>query len=501
MTITLFDEPRPVADAATAPSPRTEVATAAPAQVAATSPMTIKQAAIALIREREPEVLALVEKYRGVALDLSTPKALAAGRAQRTEVREKGRLAVQRDRDGLKDVLNAAKKEAEAEADRLIALVKPVEDHLQAQIDAREKVLADEKAERERIAAEAAAAEAARVAAHRANIAKIRGYVAQAQGATAAKLAAAIDFLRTVPVDESYQEFQAEAEAARAETLQALQTMHGEAQAREAEAERVRLQAEENARVAAAQAAEAQRLAQERAALEAQAAELKRQQEAAAKAEAQSLADGIRAESRRVEWPKNPAYIRKAMGTFECMAPDWENDPRQVVREAVAEGRQYLAGLLAEALRAEEAAQAAAAAAQAAQAPARVPMAQLFAPQPQRELLPAQAPGTAALHEDDEPDAHEEPRRPELPDLPPDTITPVILAGTPGCASAVVVAGDDGTPPWADGIGIAAIRALLDHIDSATVGQKFPTQPKVPAAWWSDLRGSAAAVRRLLDAA
>jgi len=251
-----------------------------------------------------------------------------------------------------------------------------------------------------------------------------------------------------IVISDEWQEFQAEAEAARAETLQALQTMHGEAQAREAEAERVRLQAAENARIAA-------ELAAQRAALEAQAAELRRQQEQAA------------AEQR----------VRDA----------------QAAEEAARIERERLAAEQAAARRDEQRAKT---------YPSGAPMYSANHIKDNGDLMMLAEDGTRSIFcdvdEDDDPDAHEEPRRPELPDLPPDTITPAILAGTPGCASAVVVAGDDGTPPWANGIGIAAIRALLDHIDAASVDQRFPTQPKMSPAWWSDLRDSAAAVRRLL---
>jgi len=300
-TLDILSVPRPVGRPAI---PATDLVPAATTTVAP-SPMTIKQAAIAYIQAREPEVVALVAKYQGVALDLSTPKALAAGKAQRTEVREKGRLQIQRDRDGLKDVLNAAKKDAEAEADRLISLVKPVEDHLQAQIDAREAVLAAEKAERERIAAEAAAKEAARVQMHRDNIAKIRGYVAQAQGASAAKLQAAVEFVANLEFSAEWEEFCDEAANTREETVAALLVLRDAALAREAEAARVKAQAEENARVAAELAEQKRQLDEQAAALKKQQDEAEAQRVAAEKAEAQRLADMERerqqAEAKRIQ--------------------------------------------------------------------------------------------------------------------------------------------------------------------------------------------------------
>lgn len=47
--------------------------------VAPKSVVTIKEAAVAHLRAHEPTILALAERYRGVALPLDTPKGLAAG--------------------------------------------------------------------------------------------------------------------------------------------------------------------------------------------------------------------------------------------------------------------------------------------------------------------------------------------------------------------------------------------------------------------------------------
>lgn len=172
--------------------------------VAPKSAVTIKEAAVAHLRSHEPTILALAERYRDVALPLDTPKGLAAGQAALTEVRENGRFAVQRVRDATKDLLNGAKKDVEAEATRLIALIQPTEVHIEAQITARKAVLAAEKAEKERIEAE-------RVAKHQAGISIIRSYINQAQGKTSEQIARVLPTVEAIDCSaERFEEFSGE---------------------------------------------------------------------------------------------------------------------------------------------------------------------------------------------------------------------------------------------------------------------------------------------------
>lgn len=238
-----------------------------PIAVASRSAITIKEAAVTHLRAQEPTILALVERYRAVALVLDTPKGLAAGQAALTEVRENGRFAVQRARDATKDLLNAAKKDVEIEADRLIALIKPTEEHIEGQVSARKAVLAAEKAERERLAAEAARVEAERVAHHRSELAKIASYPDQARGQPAAKLAGAIEFVRNLTFGPEWEEFCDDAANARDDAVAKLTAMHTAAVAQEAEAARLEAQRVENARVAAEQAETQRKLDEQAAAL------------------------------------------------------------------------------------------------------------------------------------------------------------------------------------------------------------------------------------------
>jgi hypothetical protein len=276
MTITLFDDPRPVADAAS-------TAIMHAAAPAAPALPTIKETVLAQFREAEATVTALAEKYRAVAYPVETTKGMNDAKAARLELREKGRYAVQRAETRIKSEVNDLKRVMASEVERLVAIVQPVEDAIDGQIKAREKVLADEKAERERIAAEAAAKEAARVQMHRDNLARLKGYVAQASGASSEKLAKAIEALRGITISDEWQEFQAEAAAALDDTLLTLENMLETQAQKEAHERAVAQQAAENARIAA-------ELAEQKRALEQQAAELRRQQEeAAARAESERL--------------------------------------------------------------------------------------------------------------------------------------------------------------------------------------------------------------------
>lgn len=258
----------------------------APALVAvvppvAALPLTIKETVLAQFAVAEKAVVALAEKYRAVAFDVTTTKGMTEAKAARQDLRENGRFLVQRAEKSVKDDVNSLKKVMADEVERIVGIVKPVEDAIDAQIKAEEERKAAAKAERERIEAE-------RVAAHEAGIAKIRAYLAHCQqpGMTAERIGKGIDMLAAVTFGPEWQEFAVKAAEAQAETLTAMRELHTaaverEAAAAQAEADRIareaeqQRQAEENARVAA-------ELAAQKAALDAQAAELAaREREAA----------------------------------------------------------------------------------------------------------------------------------------------------------------------------------------------------------------------------
>jgi len=241
------------------------------APVAAVAP-SIKDTVLAQFKGAEAGLLVLAEKYRAVAYDCKTTKGMAEAVAARADLRDNGRLALTKAEKIVKADVNDLKRVMADEVERLVAIVKPIEDAIDAQIQAEVQRKAAEKAERERVEAE-------RVAAHRERLAKIPAYLTHCQqpGMTAARIEAGIAKLAAATFGPEWQEFAVQAADAQFNTLEAMRGLHAAAVEREAEALRLEAQREEQARVAAQQA-EAQRQLDEAAeALRVQQAETARQ--------------------------------------------------------------------------------------------------------------------------------------------------------------------------------------------------------------------------------
>jgi len=243
-----IDAPPPVA----APVPAPVAPPAASTAVATVAP-SIKDTVLAQFKEAETAICALAEKYRAVAFDVTTTKGMNEAKAARLELREKGRFAVQRAEKAVKADVNDLKRVMADEVDRLVAIVQPVEDAIDAQIKAEEERKAREKAERDRIEAE-------RIAGHQERMAKISNYLTHCQqyGMTAARIQVGIDKLAAATFGPDWQEFAVPAADLQCKTLEAMRALHAQAVEREAEAVRLEQQREEQERMALAQA-EAQR--------------------------------------------------------------------------------------------------------------------------------------------------------------------------------------------------------------------------------------------------
>lgn len=447
-------------------------------------PATLKATVLAQFDAIRPEIHALAARFEKVAYAVDTPKGFAAAKAARLELRESGRYMLQRTEKRIKDEANELKAVVTAEVAGLIGVLEPVEDAIDGQIKAEEVRRAAEKAEAERIEAE-------RIAKHQAGIATIRAYLTRCQAAdmTSERVANGIAALMGMEFSAAeWQEFAVPAASAQCETIEAMRTLQAQLLGREQEAARLELQRQEQARMQAELEAERQRIAAELAEVRRQAAELAAQRAESERldklAEAKriereetaALAASIRAESRRVEWPKNPAYIRKAMGTFECMAPDWQDDPREEVRAAIAEGRQYLAGLLI-------------AAATEAQAdiyittgvraePIGAPSDEYADADPDAATRAPAEPAPETVDRDDALTAME-----QEPAKPAGQYLPVSEPAIPPPAEA---------PTFED-----ECRGLLEHIELAFAG-KFSTQPKPSRDWWQALRAGATNLKGML---
>lgn len=174
-------------------------------------------------------------------------------------------------------------KAVKTEAERLVGIMVAEEDRLQALRDAWDEA---EQARKDALIA----AERVRVERIETSIGNIASAPVRYIASDAAKLATAIEFYEIMPIAEpEYAEFMAKAEATRADTLEKLRGMHAKALAAEqaaAEAEAARL-------------AEIQRLADERAELVRQRAEAD-ERERAAKAEAARVVAAQAAEAKRL---------------------------------------------------------------------------------------------------------------------------------------------------------------------------------------------------------
>jgi hypothetical protein len=249
-----------------------------------------------------------VEQRAAIALGSSKTeedlKALAVKHANITKVVDKnGReqahraaMEVQTARTTITKVAKAARDDATkfskaviAEENRLLLIIDAEEERLFQLRDAWD-------AEQERIKAEKAAAEKARVDAIRAAIDSIRAIPGNlANAGSEALMAAGKDLYKLEITEEFYQEYTEAAQAEKAKALNALGDILDAAKSREAEAARIEAQRIENERVAAENARIAAELAAQQAAIAAQA----EAQRIAAQAEAQRQIDEANAKSRQ----------------------------------------------------------------------------------------------------------------------------------------------------------------------------------------------------------
>ncbi len=266
----------PVIDAPAATAPAAPSLPTQPSKRATLALVDLKDAALARFGDWRAQAAALVEKYRSVVIDPSTPKGYKELTAAIAEVRAP-RFAAQNVDKNFATEVTRIRSAVGAEKDEVIAYLADTERHLVAQ-----KTAHDLKVEQEREAA--VRAEALRTATHRDNLATLRGYVAAAAGKTSAQIEAGIAALAGVEITEAWEEFFGEADAAKTETLASLRALHEKTAAAERdaaerlriaeeqriEAARLQAQADAMAEQLAAMAAAQKALADEKAAFEAE---------------------------------------------------------------------------------------------------------------------------------------------------------------------------------------------------------------------------------------
>ena len=261
----------------------TEVVDAAPAAL-----VTLRQHTMQPLSAVERGIAELRAEHGSTAYDIQTPAGYRLATLRRAAVR-----AVRYQVPKLVKIKKAELAEmrdlVDTEGERIVGLLRQIEDPHDALIGA-------EDARKEAIRAEAARLDAERQERHRTAIDLIRSYLLHAQepGMTAARLEVGIAaFAEQTYQAADWEDFQAQAQAAHAETLDGMRRIHAQIVAREAEAARQEAIRLENQRVAAELAAERLRIAEE-------AAEVRRQQEALA-AEGRALAARLAAEQQARE--------------------------------------------------------------------------------------------------------------------------------------------------------------------------------------------------------
>lgn len=263
----------------------------------------------------------LHQRFGGVAYDLTTTRGDKEARAARMEL-VRLRTSLETKRKELKAPALERSRAIDDEAKRLTGEILSLETPIDEQIKAEEQRREAERRVRE-------AAEQERIARLHQRIAGIRYVLSEAANAGTQAIDTHLQATEAVMVDDSFGEFQKQAEAARAETLERLTQLRQAAHEREVEAARLKAEREafeleraaEAKRATAAREAEAEtarvaaaQVAAERADLEARIAAARGQREridaaardVRAKADRQAAAaraeqDRVAAEARAVE--------------------------------------------------------------------------------------------------------------------------------------------------------------------------------------------------------
>jgi hypothetical protein len=205
----------------------------------------------------------LKQRFHGVIYDVATTKGMTEAKEARAAIRAP-RFEVERIRKEAKAPILALGKKLDSEAARitkeLLTLEEPVDEVIKAE-EARKETERQAKI----------AAEIKRVADLQERVAELRGnqFLIPANGS--ALIAEHIADLEAAQVDETFQEFRQQAEDAKAAGLARLRELHAAAVAHEAEAERIRQEREELARLRAEQARRDAEAAEQRAEAERQA--------------------------------------------------------------------------------------------------------------------------------------------------------------------------------------------------------------------------------------
>ena len=483
------------------PAHVTEVLDAAPAKATAeTAVALMRRSTLAELTAVERGIAKLKADHGATDYDITTPKGLQLAKDRRLAVREVRYQiphTVKARKAELKEVGEALDTEAERITAELLAIEKPHDD----KIKAREKELADEKAERERIAAEKAQKQAD-------GVASIRAYLSRAQTAadmTAERVGKGIELLEAMTFAADEWLDPVAAASAQCETLEGMRVLQATLKAREEAAAAAEAQRLENERVAADLAAAQARLLAEQqriARLQAMVAEIRAAATGHDNASAADLSEAI--------------VAVKALDVSEAVYFEFA----ALAQAAQASTLAVLAGLHIEAEARELAA------VRATLAPAPAP----YTPPPFGGYAghpiynPENPPPEFTEGQDDQQVLKAEPATADATDRSvPADISPcggTMGAGQPAAAGPadefVLVVPAESTvyaqlsAPAAVEPGVTLIRGEVGTIDAGiTIGEppamthaaflalvmsafdcKFPSHPKPSAAWWAEVRAA-----------
>ncbi len=425
--------------------PATTVATTKPADIA---PQDVDLEAIALAHFAGSRTAAAHAQATlfGVIHDLSTATKLAEAKSLRERLINAPLAEARKVSKSLKSKLTAVSKAVGTELDSIESGFAGADALITPQIEERDAQLAAERAERE-------AKEAARVAAHRANIDKLASYATQAHGKTSAQILTIINGVSGIEIiPEQWEEFAAGAEIQKEQTLEALQALFDATKTAEDEAAAREAQRIENERAAAA-------LAEERRQIEAERAELKRQ--------ADELAAAKKAEADRIEAAAQAQRDAeaKAVKPADVQILAVIDDPRvfqsgKTIDQMIADGEAHEIEL--------------------------APLDVIANAEPADVIAPVPDDPLGALHDIADALPTEEPAH-TLVAVSPGVLHPSPepagideVMAQPWTVGGVTFGGDEPAEP-------DQLAALLAHIDEAFAG-KFPSHPKPSPEWWGTLR-------------
>jgi len=215
--------------------------------------------ALAGFGDWKTQVAEAKKKLTGLVLDMPTQAKVDEFKSLRQSLINVPRAEVRKTSKAIKSKMAKTSKAVGEAEEQIVAAWDEAEQLITPAIDKRQSELDAERARK-------AAGQAFRVALHRALISRINGYVEGARGLSSERMAKGVEFVEGLTFGDECEELKPQYEAAQQATLSTLRKMLADAQAAEAaEAQRV-----ENERVAA-------ELAAQREALEEQAADLLRQ--------------------------------------------------------------------------------------------------------------------------------------------------------------------------------------------------------------------------------